>query len=178
MLETPGSETCRGERGRNRSIHRVATCSENLGTDLRGQGRSTTDGGAGHSVRLPAGIRRAAPGWKLRGNHRTERQQLQRSDRRQNGRDRLLGRWCGPCKSFAPVYTEVSGDYADVIFGKVDVDANPGLAQAFGVTAIPTLVVMRNGQVLTSQAGAMNGPSLRSTIDKALKGPKKMTFKF
>jgi thioredoxin 1 len=86
--------------------------------------------------------------------------------------------WCGPCKSFAPVYTEVSGDYADVIFGKVDVDANPGLAQAFGVTAIPTLVVMRNGQVLHSQAGAMNGPSLRSTIDKALKGPKKMTFKF
>jgi thioredoxin 1 len=86
--------------------------------------------------------------------------------------------WCGPCKSFAPVYGKVSGDYDDVVFAKVDVDANPGLAQAFGITAIPTLVVMRNGQVLFSEAGAMNESALRSTIDKALKGPKKMTFKF
>lgn len=86
--------------------------------------------------------------------------------------------WCGPCKQFGPVFTKVSRDYEDVVFGKVDVDANPQLAQSFGVSAIPTLVVMRNNQVLLSQAGAMNEASLRSTIDKALKGPKRMSFSF
>jgi thioredoxin 1 len=86
--------------------------------------------------------------------------------------------WCGPCRSFAPVFTKVSTDYDDVVFSKVDVDANPGLAQAFGVSAIPTLVVMRKGQVLFSEAGALNESALRSTIDKAIKGPKRMTFKF
>jgi thioredoxin 1 len=86
--------------------------------------------------------------------------------------------WCGPCRSFAPVFRKVSADYGDVVFGKVDVDANPGLAQAFGVSAIPTLVVMRDGKVLFSDAGALNESALRSTIDKALKGPKRMTFQF
>jgi thioredoxin len=86
--------------------------------------------------------------------------------------------WCGPCRSFAPVFTRVSGDYADVVFGKVDVDANPALSQAFGVTAIPTLVVMRDNKVLLSEAGAMNENALRATIDKALQGPKRMTFQF
>ncbi len=86
--------------------------------------------------------------------------------------------WCGPCRSFAPVFTKVSADYDEVVFGKVDVDANPGLAQAFGVTAIPTLVVMRANKVLHSQAGAMNESALRTTITKALEGPKRMTFQF
>ncbi len=86
--------------------------------------------------------------------------------------------WCGPCRSFAPVFTKVSGDYADVVFGKVDVDANPALAQAFGVTAIPTLVVLRDNKVLLSEAGAMNEGALRTRIDKALQGPKRMTFQF
>lgn len=86
--------------------------------------------------------------------------------------------WCGPCRSFAPVFTKVSGTYDDVVFGKVDVDANPALAQAFGVSAIPTLVVMRNNEVLFSQAGALNESGLRAAVDKALKGPKRMTFRF
>ncbi|MEI2785408.1 MAG: thioredoxin [Candidatus Nanopelagicales bacterium] len=86
--------------------------------------------------------------------------------------------WCGPCKQFAPVFAKVSADYDDVVFAKVDVDANPGLAQSFGVTAIPTLVVIRNNQVLHSKAGAMNEKALRATIDKAIEGPKRMTFQF
>lgn len=86
--------------------------------------------------------------------------------------------WCGPCQSFAPVFSSSPGTYDDVVFGKVDVDANPALAQAFGVTAIPTLVVMRNNEVLLSQAGALSESSLRSAIDKALQGPKRMTFRF
>ena len=86
--------------------------------------------------------------------------------------------WCGPCRSFAPVFEKVSKDYQDAVFGKVDVDANPALAQAFGVSAIPTLVVLREGTVLFSQAGALNEQALRAAIDKALKGPKRMSFKF
>jgi thioredoxin 1 len=86
--------------------------------------------------------------------------------------------WCGPCRQFAPVFSRVAGDYDDVVFGKVDVDGNPGLAQAFAVTAIPTLVVLRDDKVLVSQAGAMNESALRATIDKALRGPKRMTFSF
>lgn len=86
--------------------------------------------------------------------------------------------WCGPCRSFAPVFEKVSRDYQDLIFGKVDVDANPALAQAFGVSAIPTLVVLRGNTVLLSQAGALNESALRAAIDKALRGPKRMTFKF
>lgn len=86
--------------------------------------------------------------------------------------------WCGPCRSFAPVFNKVSGTYEDVVFGKVDVDANPALAQAFGVSAIPTLVVMRDNEVLFSHAGALNEASLRAAVDKALQGPKRMTFRF
>lgn len=86
--------------------------------------------------------------------------------------------WCGPCKKFGPVFSKVSGEYDDVVFAKVDVDANPELADTFGVRAIPTLVVLKNNQVLVSQAGALNEASLRATIDKALKGPKRMTFSF
>jgi thioredoxin 1 len=85
--------------------------------------------------------------------------------------------WCGPCRQFGPVFSKVSGDYEGVLFGKVDVDANPQLAQAFGVSAIPTLVVVRNNQVLFSGAGAMNEASLRATIDKALR-PQRVSFQF
>lgn len=85
--------------------------------------------------------------------------------------------WCGPCRQFAPVFSKVSAAYPDVVFGKVDVDANPGLAQAFGVSAIPTLVVMRDQKVLFSQAGAMNESALRAAVDKALR-PSRVTMQF
>ena len=85
--------------------------------------------------------------------------------------------WCGPCKQFAPVFSKVSADYPDVTFGKVDVDANPELAGAFGITAIPTLVVIKDKKVLLSQPGAMNESALRAAIDKALR-PQRVSFQF
>jgi thioredoxin 1 len=85
--------------------------------------------------------------------------------------------WCGPCRQFGPVFNKVSQDYDGVVFGKVDVDANPALAQAFGVSAIPTLVVLRDDTVLFSQAGAMNEQALRATIDKSLR-PQRVSFQF
>lgn len=86
--------------------------------------------------------------------------------------------WCAPCTSFAPVFNKVSGDYSDVVFGKVDVDANPGLASAFAVTSIPTTVVLKNDQILARSSGALTEAGLRDLVDKALAGPKRLTFRF
>ena len=74
--------------------------------------------------------------------------------------------WCGPCRMFAPIYEQASTRHPDITFGKVDTEAEPGLAAAFGVRAIPTLVVMRDGIVLAEQAGMMPGGALDKIIAK------------
>ncbi|MBX7081741.1 MAG: thioredoxin [Nannocystaceae bacterium] len=74
--------------------------------------------------------------------------------------------WCGPCRAFAPVFEAAAARHPDVVFGKVDTEAEPGLAAAFGVRAIPTLVVMRDGIVLAEQAGMMPGGALDKIIAK------------
>lgn len=72
--------------------------------------------------------------------------------------------WCGPCRSFAPVYDKVSGDNPDIVFAKVDTEAQPGLAQAFQITSIPTLMAIRDGVVLYSQAGALPEQGLTQLV--------------
>jgi thioredoxin 1 len=72
--------------------------------------------------------------------------------------------WCGPCKRFAPIYQDVSEENPEVVFAKVDTEAEPGLAQAFNITAIPTLVAIRNGVVLHSQPGALPRPALEKLV--------------
>ena len=72
--------------------------------------------------------------------------------------------WCGPCKRFAPVYEKASEANADIVFGKVDTEAQQELAMNFQITAIPTLMAFRQGVMLFNQAGAMNGSSLNSLI--------------
>lgn len=74
--------------------------------------------------------------------------------------------WCGPCKRFAPVYEKASEEHTDIVFGKVDTEANQELALKFQITAIPTLMAFRGGYMLFNQAGAMNGSSLNSLIDQ------------
>ena len=74
--------------------------------------------------------------------------------------------WCGPCRNFAPTYEAAAEANPDIVFGKVDTEAEPGLAAAFGVRAIPTLVVMRDGIVLAEQAGMMPGGALDKIIAK------------
>lgn len=62
--------------------------------------------------------------------------------------------WCGPCKAIAPVLDELATDLADkVVIGKIDVDNNQALAGQFGVRAIPTLLVFKNGQVVEQIVG-------------------------
>ncbi len=72
--------------------------------------------------------------------------------------------WCGPCRTFAPVFEHASRLNPDIVFGKVDTEAEPGLAAAFGVSAIPTLMVFRDGIPLFSQPGAMPASSLEDLI--------------
>lgn len=63
--------------------------------------------------------------------------------------------WCGPCKMFAPVYEQVSEDNPDIVFAKVDTEAEQVLAAEFRITSIPTLMAIREGIVLYSQPGAL-----------------------
>jgi thioredoxin 1 len=68
--------------------------------------------------------------------------------------------WCGPCLAFAPIYTAASDDNPDVVFAKVDTEANPDLSAAFEIRSIPTLMIFRDGIGVFSQAGALPRPAL------------------
>ena len=72
--------------------------------------------------------------------------------------------WCGPCRNFAPVYEKASEENADIVFAKVDTEAEQGLAGAFSITSIPTLMAIRDGVVLYSQAGALPQEALAHLI--------------
>ena len=72
--------------------------------------------------------------------------------------------WCGPCRQFAPVYERVSERNEDVVFAKVDTEAEPELAQMYGITSIPTLVVYRDGIPVFGQPGALPEPALEDIV--------------
>lgn len=72
--------------------------------------------------------------------------------------------WCGPCKMFGPVYEAASEKHPDVIFAKVDTEAERELAGAAGITSIPTLMAFRDGVLLFRQPGALPAPSLEELI--------------
>lgn len=74
--------------------------------------------------------------------------------------------WCGPCRSFAPTYEEASNENPDIVFGKVDTEAEPELAEFFQIRSIPTLMAFRDNVVLYSQAGALPKEHLDSLIDQ------------
>jgi thioredoxin 1 len=74
--------------------------------------------------------------------------------------------WCGPCKRFAPVYEAASEQHSDIVFGKVDTEAEQALAAAANITSIPTLMGFRDGILVFAQAGALPGPMLADVIGK------------
>lgn len=74
--------------------------------------------------------------------------------------------WCGPCRSFAPVYEAMSEKYQDLTFAKVDTEAEQSLAAAAGITSIPTLMIFRDGILLFSQPGALPASALEEIIGK------------
>ena len=62
--------------------------------------------------------------------------------------------WCGPCRMVSPIVDEIADEREDIIVGKINVDDEPALAEAFGVFSIPTLAVMKGGKVVRQEAGA------------------------
>jgi thioredoxin 1 len=74
--------------------------------------------------------------------------------------------WCGPCRSFAPVYERASTKHEDIVFGKVDTEAEQDLAARFEITSIPTIMAIRDGVIVFAQPGALPEQSLESLIEQ------------
>jgi len=72
--------------------------------------------------------------------------------------------WCGPCRAFAPVFERASDKHPDLVFAKVDTEAEPALARAARISSIPTLMVFRDGTLVFSQPGALPAASLEQVI--------------
>lgn len=77
--------------------------------------------------------------------------------------------WCGPCRTFGPIFDRASSKHTDLVFAKVDTEAQPDLAQAFGITSIPTLMVIRDKVILYAQPGALPEKALEELIEQARK---------
>lgn len=77
--------------------------------------------------------------------------------------------WCGPCRQFAPVYEQASAEHPDVVFGKIDTEAERELAGAANITSIPTLMAFRDSILVFAQPGALPAPALEEVI-QAVKG--------
>ena len=74
--------------------------------------------------------------------------------------------WCGPCRSFAPTYEAASEQHPDIVFGKVDTEAELELASGFGIRSIPTLMIFRDQILVFSQPGALPPAALEDLIGK------------
>ncbi len=72
--------------------------------------------------------------------------------------------WCGPCRRFGPVFEAAAAQHADIVFAKVDTEAETGLARAAGIMSIPTLMAFRDGVLLYLQPGALPAPALDDLI--------------
>jgi thioredoxin 1 len=75
--------------------------------------------------------------------------------------------WCGPCRMFGPIFERASEQHPDAVFGKVDTEAQQELAASFGITSIPTLMIIRDNVILYAQPGALPEPALEELIAKA-----------
>jgi len=72
--------------------------------------------------------------------------------------------WCGPCRTFAPIFDAASAGHPDIVFGKVDTEAEQSLAATAGITSIPTLMAFREGILVFSQPGALPASALERVI--------------
>ena len=77
--------------------------------------------------------------------------------------------WCGPCRQFAPVYEKAAAENPDLVFGKVDTEAQPELAAAFDIQSIPTLMIVRDQVAVFAQPGALPEAALTDVIGQARK---------
>jgi thioredoxin 1 len=75
--------------------------------------------------------------------------------------------WCGPCRAFAPIFEAAADRHPDVVFGKVDTEAEPGLAAAFEIKAIPTLMILRDGVLLGVLPGMIPATAIDDIVGRA-----------
>jgi thioredoxin 1 len=75
--------------------------------------------------------------------------------------------WCGPCRSFAPVYEKVSEDHEDILFAKVNTEQEQEIAAHFQIRSIPTLMIFREQVIIFAQPGALPEGSFRQLLEKA-----------
>lgn len=76
--------------------------------------------------------------------------------------------WCGPCRAFAPTFEAVAEEFPNVVFAKINTEAEPDLGAAFNVRSIPTLMVFREQVILFTQAGMLPKSGLQQVVQKAL----------
>lgn len=80
--------------------------------------------------------------------------------------------WCGPCRMMAPIFERLANDFAGkVIFGKVDVDEEPGIAQAFEITAVPTFIIFKDAKPVETIVGAVGYKTLYELLKKLVENP-------
>jgi thioredoxin 1 len=72
--------------------------------------------------------------------------------------------WCGPCRMFAPTFAKAAADHPDIVFGKIDTEAQQELAASFQIRSIPTLMILRDQVLLFSQPGALPEAALTDLI--------------
>jgi thioredoxin 1 len=72
--------------------------------------------------------------------------------------------WCGPCRSFGPIFEAASDKHPDIVFAKVDIDENASLATAAGISSVPTLMAFKEGALVYSQPGALPGVALEDVV--------------
>ncbi|MEA5054128.1 MAG: thioredoxin family protein [Propionicimonas sp.] len=73
--------------------------------------------------------------------------------------------WCGPCRAFGPIFEAAAEEHPDMVFGKVDTEAERDLAAGFRITSIPTLMIFRDGIGVYAQPGALNASTLDGLIE-------------
>ena len=74
--------------------------------------------------------------------------------------------WCGPCRAFGPTFEKASEEHPDAVFGKLDTEANQGLAAALQIQSIPTLMIFRDQVLVYREAGALPAPALENLIQQ------------
>ena len=75
--------------------------------------------------------------------------------------------WCGPCRQFGPIFEAASERHADVVFAKVDTDANQDIAAALEIASIPTLMIFREGVLIFRNSGAIPGAAIDDLVSQA-----------
>jgi thioredoxin 1 len=74
--------------------------------------------------------------------------------------------WCGPCRMFAPIFERAAERYPDIVFAKVDTEAEQELSERFGIASIPTLMAIRDGIIVFAEPGALPEPVLENVIEQ------------